>query len=112
MNQSEEHQLISSQAVKDDIIPLSAPIRTADNKLVDRISIAAGQSIIVPMRAINRSTDIWGPDAKEFIPQRWIDEGGIPAKAKEVQGHRHLLTFVDGPRTCLGKSFALAEFKV
>ncbi|KAH0826177.1 hypothetical protein J3R83DRAFT_5601 [Lanmaoa asiatica] len=36
---------------------------------------------------------------------------GIPAKAKEIQGHRHLLTFVDGPRTCLGKNFALTEFK-
>lgn len=32
--------------------------------------------------------------------------------AKDLQGHRHLLTFVDGPRMCLGRMFALAEFKV
>jgi len=33
------------------------------------------------------------------------------SRAKEIQGHRHILTFSDGPRTCLGRSFALAEFK-
>ena len=42
----------------------------------------------------------------------WAKPNGIPARAKEVQGHRHLLTFVDGPRTCLGKNFAVTEFKV
>lgn len=62
---------------------------------------------------MNRSTSFWGPDAKEFKPERWLDdESGVPEKAKEVQGYHHLLTFVDGPRTCLGKGFALAEFKV
>jgi cytochrome P450 len=61
---------------------------------------------------VNRSTSIWGADAKEFKPQRWLDEGGTPEKAKEIQGYRHLLTFADGSRTCLGRGFALAEFKV
>jgi cytochrome P450 len=32
--------------------------------------------------------------------------------AKEMKSYRHILTFSDGPRTCLGKGFALAEFKV
>jgi len=65
---------------------------------------------------MNRSAPIWGEDAKVFRPSRWLEnahgENGIPAKAKEIQGHRHLLTFADGPRTCLGKNFALTEFKV
>lgn len=33
-------------------------------------------------------------------------------KKNQIQGHRHLLTFSDGPRICLGKAFALAESKV
>ena len=37
---------------------------------------------------------------------------GVVGKAKEIVGHRHILTFSDGPRTCLGKGFALANFKV
>jgi len=58
---------------------------------------------------------IWGEDAKVFNPSRWLEDdhgnSGIPAKAKEVQGYRHLLTFGDGPRICLGKNFAMTEFK-
>jgi cytochrome P450 len=68
--------------------------------------------VSIPIRAINRSSKFWGPDAKEFKPERWIEEGGIQGNAKDIQGHRHLLSFSDGPKTCLGKSFALATFKV
>ena len=98
--------------MKDDIIPLSVPIQTADNKIVDSISVAAGQVVSIPIRAINRSSKFWGPDAKEFKPERWIEEGGIQGNANEIQGYHHLLSFADGPKICLGKSFALAAFKV
>lgn len=101
-----------SKAAADDIIPLGTPIKTVDGQLVDRISIVKGQAIAIPMQTINKSKSIWGLDAHDFKPQRWLDEGGVPETVKVVQGYRHLLTFVDGPRTCLGKGFALAEFKV
>ncbi|KAG2101117.1 cytochrome P450 [Suillus discolor] len=98
-------------AAADDIIPLSEPVRTVSGNMTDSISIAKGTLITISMEAINRSSTIWGPHAKEFKPDRWLTEDGIGGKAKEVQGHRHLLTFVDGPRTCLGKDFAVIEFK-
>ncbi|KAG1766150.1 cytochrome P450 [Suillus occidentalis] len=98
-------------AAADDVIPLSEPVRTESGEMTDSISIAKGTTIRISSAAINRSAAIWGPDAKEFKPDRWLTEDGIGGKAKEVQGHRHLLTFVDGPRTCLGKDFAIAEFK-
>jgi hypothetical protein len=100
------------QAAADDVIPLSEPVRTVSGETTDSISIAKGTLITIPGAAINRSSAIWGPDAKEFKPDRWLNEDGISGKAREVQGHRHLLTFVDGPRTCLGKDFAITEFKV
>ncbi|KAG2147447.1 cytochrome P450 [Suillus bovinus] len=98
-------------AAADDIIPLSEPVRTVSGTMTDSIYIAKGTLITIPVAAINRSLAIWGPDAKEFKPDRWLTDEGISGKAKEVQGHRHLLTFVDGPRTCLGKDFAIMEFK-
>lgn len=101
-----------AQAAQDDVIPLSKPVRTRSGKLVDHISVAKGTYLSVSVPCMNRSMTLWGPDAKEFKPERWIMDGGIPAGAKEVQGYRHLLTFIDGPRTCLGKGFAIAEFKV
>ncbi|KAG1901457.1 cytochrome P450 [Suillus fuscotomentosus] len=98
-------------AAADDVIPLSVPVRTMSGNMTDSISIAKGTLITIPIGAINRSSTIWGPHAKEFKPDRWLTEDGIGGKAKEVQGHRHLLTFIDGPRTCLGKDFAIMEFK-
>ncbi|KAG1742259.1 cytochrome P450 [Suillus paluster] len=99
-------------AAADDVIPLSEPVRTASGKMTDSISVAKGSEILISVKAINRSFSIWGPDAKTFKPDRWLAEEGISGKAKEVQGHRHLLSFLDGPRTCLGKDFAIAEFKM
>ncbi|KAJ7919446.1 cytochrome P450 [Mycena leptocephala] len=79
------------EAAQDDVIPLRMPVVTPSGEIIS--SIAA----------------LWGPDAKEFKPTRWFED--ITVQAKELQGHRHLLTFHDGPRTCLGKAFALAQFK-
>jgi cytochrome P450 len=98
---------------------------------VTSLTIAKGTNVSAPIRYVNRAEAIWGPRAKEFIPERWTgfadgeskhvdtaplneksSEIGIPPSVREIQGHKHLLTFSDGPRTCLGKSFALSEFKV
>ncbi len=100
------------QAAKDDVIPLSAPLRLPTGELVDSVTITEGQQVTVPISCMNTAAAYWGPDAREFRPERWLSEEGLPKKAQEVQGHRHLLTFVDGHRMCLGRGFALAEFKV
>ncbi|KAI0829191.1 cytochrome P450 [Trametes gibbosa] len=98
-------------AAKDDVIPLSRPLRLPNGELTERVAVEAGQHVTVPIAAMNVSRSVWGEDGRDFRPERWMDEGGLPKKAQEVQGHRHLLTFVDGPRMCLGRGFALAEFK-
>jgi len=108
-------------ASKDDILHLSMPLPTGEAS----IAICKGTTISVPTICINRAEAIWGLNAKEFNPERWLvpeEEGKEPTKVqwgkaalentfRQVQGHRHLLTFSDGPRTCLGKGFALVEFK-
>ena len=105
-----------TQANEDDVIPLSEPVRTKYGELVDSLTIAKGTLVAISMQSMNRSATLWGEDAKVFRPSRWLEDShgqnGIPAKAKEIQGHRHLLTFGDGPKTCLGKNFAVTEFKV
>ncbi|KAH8798013.1 cytochrome P450 [Flagelloscypha sp. PMI_526] len=100
-------------AHRDDVVPLSKPYTTSNGTVVDRITIAKGSTVTVPIIMMNRSKNLWGPDAKEFNPSRWldIDNETRHLPAKEVQGYRHLLTFSDGPRTCLGKNFAIVEFK-
>ena len=37
--------------------------------------------------SMGRSTDVWGPDAIEFKPSRWIDEAGELVKVSQWKGH-------------------------
>ena len=95
------------------MVPLGTPTRAADGSTVDRIAIAHGMLVTVPIAAIQFSEDVWGPDAKIFRPERWLtDDKADEARARELSMRRSLLAFFDGPRKCLGKAFALAEFKV
>ena len=69
---------------------------------------------------VNRSEALWGPDASTFDPTRWLehestdptDPNRKPARKEEIRGYRHMLTFVDGPRMCPGRHFAVTQFKV
>lgn len=72
---------------------------TATGEVVDRIQIPKGTILTVGTAALQQSESIWGPDAKKFEPERWINSKNIPERANEIQGHRHLVTFIDGPRT-------------
>ncbi|EIW74088.1 cytochrome P450 [Coniophora puteana RWD-64-598 SS2] len=98
-------------AAEDDVIPLSEPIVDASGKLCDHIVVAKGSQVTVSIHYVNGSEKFWGPDAKLFKPERWLNPDGLEARAREIQGHKHLLVFADGPRICLGKAFALSEFK-
>ena len=71
--------------MEDDVLPLSTPVQKLSGETVDRVSITTGTSVTVPIRCVNRCVEIWGPDAKEFIPERWLDESGLTAKSKEIQ---------------------------
>ncbi|RXW15332.1 hypothetical protein EST38_g10517 [Candolleomyces aberdarensis] len=98
---------------QDDVVPLSKPIHTSSGELVSELVIAKGQAIHIPLVLINNSEEIWGPDFKEFKPERWLDpETTLTGDAKAIQGHHHIMSFSDGPRFCLGRHFALANFKV
>ncbi|KAK7044771.1 cytochrome P450 [Favolaschia claudopus] len=100
-------------AAEDDILPLTEPLMDAHGKQVESVFVEKGTVVTLPIQCINRSEAFWGPDAKVFNPARWLDEshGVNQHRAQEIQGYRHMLTFSDGARICLGKVFAVTEFK-
>ncbi|KAF9255629.1 cytochrome P450 [Marasmius fiardii PR-910] len=102
-------------AAESDVLPLSTPIIAKDGQELTSLAIPKGTTITSPISSLNRSELLWGKRAKEFIPERWINgleqKEVIPVNAKSIKGHRHILTFSDGPRICLGRNFALSEFK-
>lgn len=66
--------------------------------------VPAGTNVVVSPWAINRSKGIWGPDAEDFRPERWMEEGGPKSPLS-------LITFLHGPRSCIGQAFSRAELK-
>lgn len=64
--------------------------------------------ISVPIDAINRSEALWGSDADKFNPERWMGPG--KAKTGGASSNYAFMTFLHGPRSCIGQGFAKAEF--
>ncbi|KAI7282800.1 cytochrome P450 [Hortaea werneckii] len=73
--------------------------------------VPKGTTIILCPWATNNSTALWGPDAHEFKPERWIDPQDGKANNKgSAESNYSFLTFLHGPRGCIGQRFAQAEF--
>ncbi|KAL9585650.1 MAG: hypothetical protein Q9212_001387 [Teloschistes hypoglaucus] len=70
--------------------------------------IPAGTKVVLPPAAINMSTKLWGPDAKLFKPERWLQPGH--ANTGGATSNYAYMTFLHGPRSCIGQQFAKAEF--
>ncbi|XP_010431923.1 PREDICTED: alkane hydroxylase MAH1-like [Camelina sativa] len=69
--------------------------------------VDANSVIIIYLYGLGRMTAVWGEDATEFKPERWISGTG---------GLRHspsfkFLSFNAGPRTCPGKQLAMTLMK-
>ncbi|KAH9928291.1 cytochrome P450 [Fomitopsis serialis] len=99
----------SREATNDDIIPLSKPYIDVRGNVHDHVKIDKGTMIQIPILAVNRSKVIWGEDALEFRPERWDN---VPEAAQKVPGTwGNMMTFLGGPRACIGYRFSLVEMK-
>lgn len=118
-------------ALKDDLIPLSTPIPSATDptKMLSHVAIKRGQTFWVSIYCANRNKEIFGEDADEFRPERWLDrddqsdddedddgaedgkkEKGSKKKNKKIESKMGIwagqMTFLAGPRSCIGYKFA------
>jgi len=69
--------------------------------------IPKGTVMLIVSGATNLNQELWGPDAEEFNPDRWIGEGR--ANSGGANNNYSFLTFLHGPRGCIGQSFAKSE---
>ncbi|KAG1738016.1 cytochrome P450 [Suillus lakei] len=68
--------------------------------------IPQGTTLMYSVFFMHRRTDLWGPDALEFDPDRWLDER---VKKYLIPNPFIFLPFNAGPRICLGQQFAYNE---
>ncbi|RKF55515.1 Cytochrome P450 monooxygenase FUM15 [Erysiphe neolycopersici] len=73
--------------------------------------IPKGTHVVIAPWAINKSEELWGPDAKKFKPERWLPSDSNPHPANGGAANNYsFLSFIHGPRSCIGQGFARAEF--
>ncbi|PIL29244.1 cytochrome P450 [Ganoderma sinense ZZ0214-1] len=95
--------------IKDDVIPVNEPFTDRNGEVQDSIRINKGSHVIIPLQTLNRLRSVWGEDSYEFKPERWESPPEATSNIPGVWGH--LLTFLGGPRACIGYRFSLVEMK-
>jgi cytochrome P450 len=91
-------------------IPLTARVTVRDTHVAGRY-IPEGTIFLVVPWAINRNPKLWGADSEEFVPERWIDDKGRATMNGGADSNYAFLTFLHGPRACIGERFARAELR-
>lgn len=74
------------------------------------ILLHKGVEVWLSIWAMNRSPRFWGADAADFRPSRWITNGSFNNNGGAPSNYAQL-TFVHGPRSCVGQGFARAELR-
>ncbi|KAF2092013.1 cytochrome P450 [Saccharata proteae CBS 121410] len=100
-------------AVCNEVIRIYPPVpltlrAAAEDTTICGHPIPKGTTVIIPPWAVNVSKELWGDDALEFKPERWIGPGR--ANTGGADSNYSFLTFLHGPRSCIGSGFARAEF--
>uniref|UniRef100_A0A0W0FSC4 Cytochrome p450 n=1 Tax=Moniliophthora roreri TaxID=221103 RepID=A0A0W0FSC4_MONRR len=99
-------------ANRDCVLPLSTPIIGTDGSLITEVPISKGQEIYLSLIGSNRNPAIWGPDANEWKPERWL--APLPSSLVEakIPGiYSNLMSFSAGSRSCIGFKFSHLEMK-
>lgn len=87
--------------------PVAANIKltNAPDTLPDGVYLPKNTLIFISSYAAGRSSKIWGPDAYEFKPERWLTDEGDLKKESQYKWP----VFHAGPRVCLGQGLATHE---
>ncbi|KAK9324237.1 cytochrome P450 [Lipomyces orientalis] len=85
-------------------VPVTSRQATEDI-MVDGVLVKKGTIIFVVIAAINQLKSFWGDDADKFNPDRFDN---LPPDALSPYS---FLTFIQGPRSCIGRRFSEIEFK-
>ncbi|KIJ49260.1 hypothetical protein M422DRAFT_247065 [Sphaerobolus stellatus SS14] len=87
------------RAGRDEVIPLSTPIKTRDGQKSNVVLIKKGQAVLMSAWAYNRVEELWGKDADQWSPNRFLQD----VKHQMSLGvYANSATFGSGVHSCIG----------
>ena len=87
--------VVPRDSLVDDVLPSTKAV------------IPAGSTVLTSFLALHFNKSVYGQDAEEFRPERWLDPA-LRSRAEE----RYFLPFGLGKRNCIGKEFAWNEISI
>jgi cytochrome P450 len=87
-------------------VPNTVRVALKDTTLMGE-PIPKGTQVVISPELVNHMPALWGPDAEQFNPDRWMGPG--KANTGGAASNYAFLSFLHGPRSCIGQVFAKAE---
>lgn len=88
-------------------VPLDGKMAEEDDVLPNGYRVIKGDGMNYMIYAMGRMTYLWGEDAEDFRPERWLVNGVF-----QQESPYKFVSFNAGPRICLGKEFAYRQMKI
>jgi len=112
MNHEKLDGIAYLHAVCNETLRLYSPVpltlrKTAHDTTIIGQFVPRGTMVVLAPWAINLNKQLWGPDAEEFDPDRWMKPG--QTNSGGAVSNYAFMTFLHGPRSCIGQRFAMAE---
>ena len=72
--------------MQDAVVPLQFPIKDEKTgRELNEIVIRKGTPVYIGLGATNRSTSLWGDDADEFKPERWMGRHAHESTVEQIK---------------------------
>ncbi|KAG2574166.1 hypothetical protein PVAP13_7KG295306 [Panicum virgatum] len=89
-------------------VPMDVKYCFSDDTLPDGYAVNQGDMVNYQPYPMGRMKFLWGADAEEFRPERWLNDDGVFVPESPFK----FTAFQAGPRICLGKEFAYRQMKI
>ncbi|KAH9857430.1 cytochrome P450 [Lenzites betulinus] len=105
--------IISRATAKDMSLPLHTPCRDKNGMVVTEVAVPKGTWVMANLQASNCNPALWGEDAYEWKPERWLRPHPSQLDDARIPGvYSNLMSFSGGVRSCIGFKFSQLEMKI
>lgn len=73
----------SSSAQSDVVLPFSSPIHDVNGREIYELAVPENTNVFLHIWNLNRDPSIWGDDAAEWNPERWLET--LPGSVEEAK---------------------------
>ncbi|TEB26355.1 cytochrome P450 [Coprinellus micaceus] len=86
---------------------------TNEGREINELFVPKDTLLFIALGNCNRDPLIWGPEATEWKPERWLSSQPESVTQARIPGvYSNLMTFLGGGRSCIGFKFSQLEMKI